>query len=641
MCGIVGFAGVDRTLPFDLLLRMRDTLRHRGPDADGAWRSSDGRVALGHRRLAIIDLSPAGRQPMTDRSGRLQIVFNGEIYNYQEVRAELEKRGRTFRTASDTEVILEAYLEWDVNCLEHLNGMFALALYDTLTERLLLARDRAGEKPLFVREHNRTLAFASELKALFADPSCPRVLDPEALDFFLAFGYVPGTRSLIKGIRKLAPGHAMTFDLRSGATRTWPYWTLPRPSAETTSRPESEEDLLGELDRLLSDSVRLRLIADVPVGIMLSGGIDSSLIAAMATRVSSRRIKTFTISFPGHGVFDESPYARLVADYLGTEHVELAADPATVDLMEDLARQYDEPIADASMVPTFLVSRLIRREATVALGGDGGDELFGGYFQHTWVQQQARIADWIPSPVRRAVNSLVSAAAPIGMKGRNYLLALTAPRPYNLAQFNVFFDCAARARLIAPFARLSCAPPVPEAYKVALCSGRHTLLQQATALDFSTYLPDDILVKVDRASMLCSLEVRAPFLDHRLIELAFARVPDHLRATASSRKVLLRRLGQRLLPPTLDLTRKQGFAPPMQQWFRGNWGTFAENVLMSAQPGLFDRRVVEQLFAGQRRGFSNAHRLFALTMIELWRREYRIDLVERVREEGPVLEHVS
>ena len=618
MCGIVGVAG-DVTVSRELLVAMRDSLRHRGPDDEGAWWSPEGRVGLGHRRLAIIDLSAAGRQPMADTTGDLQVVFNGEIYNYLELRAELEGAGHRFRTATDTEVILEAYRAWGDGCLARLNGMFALALYDRPQERLLLARDPAGEKPLYYRASGGALAFASELKALLTDPACPRELDAEALDAYLAFGYVPGERSMLRGISKLRQGHALDFGVRSGKMRTWAYWALPE------SRPDDDDAaLLVEYERLLADSVRLRLIADVPVGVMLSGGVDSSLVVAMAARASSRRIKTFNISFPGHGVFDEAPYARAVASYFDTEHVELAAEPATVDLLPELARQYDEPIADASMVPTYLVSKLIRREATVALGGDGGDELFGGYYQHSWVQQPSRVGGWIPAPGRRAARAAVRRLVPVGTKGRNYLLGLAADPPFHMVQFNVVFDVDARRQLLGPLADARRGPGAPEELKAALCADRVSPLQQSTAMDFRSYLVDDILTKVDRASMLCSLEVRAPFLDPRLIAFAFQRVPDRLRATAGERKVLSRRLAERVLPPGLDLTRKQGFALPLATWFKGDWGRFIEDVLTSRDADLFDRATVQRLLAGQKLGMANTHRLFALTMIELWRREYRV-----------------
>ena len=637
MCGIVGALSLDRPVARDLVIRMRDTLRHRGPDDEGAWWSADGRVALGHRRLSIIDLSPAGRQPMTDGSGSLQIVFNGEIYNYQEIRRDLEAKGHKFRTATDTEVILEAYREWGSECLVRLNGMFAFGIFDAEAGRLLLARDRAGEKPLFYRTDGRSLTFASELKALFADPDCERVLHLEALNYYLAFGYVPGDQCMVRGIRKLPQGHALTFDMRAATVSVAAYWSLP---TELSPVRMSEEDLVDEMDRLLADSVRLRMIADVPVGVMLSGGIDSSLVTAMAARSSSRRIKTFTISFPGHGAFDESPYARVVAEYFGTDHVELAAEPATVDLLPELAQQYDEPIADSSMVPTYLVSRLIRREATVALGGDGGDELFGGYPHHSWVQQQARMGGWIPRPARWAGRNAATKLLPVGTKGRNYLLGLTAEAPGNIVQFNVLFDADARRRLLAPLVSSQWCSTGPEAYKSGLCRPDQTPLRQSTALDFQTYLVDDILVKVDRASMLCSLEVRAPFLDPRLIEMAFGRVPDALRATAIERKALSRRLARRLLPRSLDLKRKQGFSLPLTQWFKGDWGIFIEDVLTSPQADLFDRRAVRQLIAGQRGGFSNMHRLFALVMIELWRRHYGIRTVGGEAVQLPVPEPV-
>jgi asparagine synthase (glutamine-hydrolysing) len=621
MCGIVGVAG-DVRLTRERLIAMRDSLRHRGPDDEGLWWSPDGRVGLGHRRLAIIDLSPAGRQPMTEASGTLQIIFNGEIYNYLELRRELEALGHAFHTASDTEVILEAYREWDAACLTRLNGMFALALYDQSRQRLLLARDPAGEKPLFYRHAGHTITFASEVKALLADPDCPRELDPAALDAYLAFGYVPGDRSLLRGISKLPQGHALEFDVRSGESRRWAYWTLPAHDPQAAS----DQDLLADYERLLADSVRLRLIADVPVGVMLSGGVDSSLVVAMAARASSRRVKTFTISFPGYGAFDEAPYARAVARHFDTDHVELAAEPATVDLLPELARQYDDPIADSSMVPTYLVSKLIRQHATVALGGDGGDELFGGYYQHSWVQQQGRIGKWIPAPARGLARGAIGRYVPVGTKGRNYLLGLAADPPYNIVQFNVVFDVDARRELLGPLAGDHDRPGGPERLKAALCSDRATALQQSTALDFRTYLVDDILTKVDRASMLCSLEVRAPFLDPRLIDLAFRRLPDRLRATATERKVLSRRLAERVLPPGLDLTRKQGFSLPLDQWFKGDWGTFIEEVLTAPGSDLFDQRVVRQLLAGQRRGMANTHRLFSLAMIELWRREYRVSI---------------
>ena len=392
MCGIVGIASRSSKIVPDLLISAW-ILRHRGPDDAGLWQSPDGRVGLAQRRLAIIDLSPCGHQPMVDTFGQLCITFNGEIYNYLDLRRELVARGHHFRTASDTEVILEAYRAWGVDCLSHLNGMFAFCLYDSAAQRLFLARDRAGEKPLFYWHTPGHLVFASELKALMADPAFPRRLDLQALDYYLAYGYVPGEMCILQGVRKLAQGQAMTYDLETDTPRVWRYWQLREPPSPADV---SVDDLSAELETLLEDSVRRQLIADVPVGVLLSGGIDSSLVTAMASRVSSTPVKTFTISFPGHGAYDEGPYARLVAEYFGTQHTELVAEPAAVELLPALAWQYDEPMADSSMVPAYLVARLVRQHATVALGGDGGDELFGGYPHYSWLQWQERARRYLP-----------------------------------------------------------------------------------------------------------------------------------------------------------------------------------------------------------------------------------------------------
>ncbi len=580
-------------------------------------------MALAHRRLATIDLSAGGHQPMEDVNGGCCIVFNGEIYNYQEIRHELEVASHQFRTASDTEVILAAYREWGVDCLKRLNGMFAFALYDRRRQQLFIARDRAGEKPLFYSHLSGPFMFASELKALMADPSLPRELDLTAFQYYLAYGYVPGERCILKGVHKIGAGQALLYDINNDQIRSWRYWDLPTPFGQSSS-PEALEE---ELETLLLDSVRLRMTADVPVGILLSGGLDSSLITAMAARVSPQPVKTFTISFPGHGSYDEGPYAKLVADHFKTDHMELVAEPASVKLLPDLARQYDEPMADSSMVPTYLVSRLVRQYATVALGGDGGDELFGGYPHYSWIQQQERIRRFIPKPLRTAVGYAAAQWMPVGFKGRNYLIGATADLQMSIAHVNLYFDHVTRARLLAPLVGQGAfLHDAPEAYRRQLCNSASSGLRQASEADFRTTMVDAYLVKVDRASMLASLEVRVPMLDHRLIEFAFGKVPDSLKATTSERKILLRRMAARLLPRTLDLNRKQGFSLPLASWLKGEWGAFMRDVLEDADSRLFDRRVIRSLLDGQQRGMSNSARLFALTMFELWRREYQVQL---------------
>lgn len=619
MCGIIGIAARTPVSDRAALARGRDAFCHRGPDAADAWWSEDGRVGLAHRRLAIIDLSERGRQPMADARDDYRIVFNGEIYNFEEVRAALAGRGHEFRTRTDTEVILEAYREWGTECLSHLNGMFAFALFDRSRQTIFLARDRAGEKPLFYRRTSNGLTFASELKGLFlADPTATRRLSHGAFQQYLAFGYVTDGECIIDGIEKLAAAHAAEYHVGDGSWRVWQWWSLPEPPE--AAAPDAER-LVDELEALLTTSVRRQLVADVPVGVLLSGGLDSSIIAALAARQSGR-VRTFNIAFPGSGSYDESPYARAVAAHCGTEHTELVAEPATVDLLPRLAIQYDEPIADSSMVPTYLVSRLIRQHATVALGGDGGDELFGGYPHYSWLLRQVELRRCIPAGAR-AVAASLAARLPAGTRGRNQLLGLRGGIGQAIAHVNMYFDQRSR-RALSPLA----APGGLriEALRADYAPERYSPLQRATRTDFGTYLTDDILVKVDRASMLTSLEVRAPFLDADVIELAFGRVPDPLRATARERKVLLRRLGARLLPRDMDLRRKQGFMLPLHQWFGGPWGTYMESVLRDAPPSLFRPAAIDSLFAGQRRGRNNVQRIFALTVFELWRREYGISL---------------
>jgi len=621
MCGIVGIASQVPVTNRDLLVIQRDTMRHRGPDDAGEWWSEDGRVGLGHRRLSIIDLSTAGHQPMQDASGKLCIIFNGEIYNFVTLRQDLAAKGYTFRSHSDTEVILAAYREWGTDCLSRLNGMFAFALYDNVKRQLFLARDRAGEKPLFYTLVDGKLRFASELKALIADPTLPRQIDHEALDSYLAFGFVPGERCILQGVKKLPPAHALLFDLENRQARVWRYWQLPELDASAVYGQDDETALLDELGGLLEDAVHRQLVADVPVGVLLSGGVDSSLVTAMAVRATPK-VKTFTIRFPGYGKYDETEHARLIARHFGTEHVELEAAESSVDLLPLLARQFDEPMVDSSMIPTYIISRLVRKHCTVALGGDGGDELFGGYPHYSrllWMQQKL---GGIPRSLRVSVAHAAETLLPVGLKGRNWLQGLEVDLKRGLPLIASCFDRVTRRHLMIQSKQW---PLVAESIREQQVPQTADLLQRATRMDFGNYLAEDILVKVDRASMLSSLEVRAPLLDYRLIEFAFGKVPSHLKATSTSRKVLLKKLTSRLLPPEFDQHRKQGFSIPLGSWLRsGPWQSFFREVLLGSDNTLFNRKAVSTLLDGQAKGRANSERLFALVMFELWRREYQI-----------------
>jgi asparagine synthase (glutamine-hydrolysing) len=623
MCGIAGIASRDPVSERAWLATGRDAMAHRGPDNAGEWWSADGRVGLGHRRLSVIDLSPFGNQPMVDESGYVRLVLNGEIYNFLDLRGELEKRGYTFRSRSDTEVLLAAYREWGTECLEKINGMFAFALFDEKRRLLFLARDRAGEKPLFYREANGAIRFASELKALMSDPALERRIDEEALDCYLAMGFVAGDRCLIKGCRKLPPAHALTYSLESGESRIWRYWNVPEPDMTVRESRFSETELIREFEFLLEDTLRRQLTADVPVGILLSGGVDSSLITAIASRIKPQ-LTTFTIRFPGHGEFDETVHARLIARHFGTEHIELEAAESTVDLLPLLARQFDEPMADSSMIPTYMVSKLVRRYCTVALGGDGGDELFGGYIHHNRLLWLQRNLGWIPRFLRASAATAAERLLPVGFKGRNWLQGLDIDMKRGLPLIASCFDRTTRRKLMAdhPSWKL-----VAEGVREARIPQNDDILQRATRMDFENYLPDDILVKVDRASMLNSLEIRAPLLDHRIIEFAFGKVPSHLKTTDRTRKILLKKAAENLLPREFDHHRKQGFSIPLGQWLqKGPWKNFFQEVLLDSKDTFFNRAVLRSLMEGQGRGRANSERLFALVLFELWRREYRVSL---------------
>ncbi|MCK5171889.1 MAG: hypothetical protein KAR47_00760 [Planctomycetes bacterium] len=385
--------------------------------------------------------------------------------------------------------------------------------------------------------------------------------------------------------------------------------------------------LTDQLCEHLKDSVKMRLVADVPVGILLSGGIDSSLVTAMAAEHSSKPVKTFTVSFPGHGGYDEAPFGRKVADYFDTDHTELIADPLSIDTLDEMAKQFDEPIADSSMIPTYLISKKISQYAKVALSGDGADELFGGYPHHSWIRQQDCLRRFVPRAFRCSLRKASLRLWPPGLRGRNYFMGCLSDLHGNIAQINTFFDPLIRKQLLTGV----CSDKEfqynsPEAYKISLCDCGQSPLQSATRVDFMTYLPEDILVKVDRAAMLASLEIRSPFLDHRIIEFAFGQVPDNLRATLNRRKILLRQLSERLMPNQLDLKRKQGFSMPIHEEFSGKWGDYCQQLLCKATDNLFDNSVIQRMITRQKKGFFNSDRLFALMIFELWRRHYQISV---------------
>jgi asparagine synthase (glutamine-hydrolysing) len=598
-----------------------DAIAHRGPDDEGLWWSEDGMVGLAHRRLAIVDLSENGHQPMSCPKTQCTLVFNGEIYNHHSLRDELATLGYNFISQCDTEVILAAYHKWGINCLQHFKGMFAFALFDPTYKHLFLARDRAGEKPLFYSHNDGVIKFGSELKAMMADVSFERRINPSAMDMYLGMGYIAKSDCILSNANKLPAAHYAIFNLELGTLDIDPYWDLPTQHVES-KKNISDNILVDKLEDLLEKSINMQLVADVPVGILLSGGVDSSLITAIASQISTK-VKTFTVGFSGHAGYDESAYARLIADHFKTEHIELNAGATGPELLMALARQYDEPVVDSSMLPTYMVSRLVREHCKVALGGDGADELFGGYAHYSKLLKIAKMTSLLPEVTGRALAGVATSILPLGARFRNGLRALSCDLNTGLPIVAPLFDSKYRKKLL-----LDSALYMSDDFSENVWHDRvplsDSLLDRTTRMDFKNYLPEDILVKIDRASMLNSLELRAPFLDTDVIEFAFSEVPERLKANQYNRKIILKKLSAKLLPSKFDMQRKQGFAIPLNDWLKGGvWREFFSEILYDTN-SIFDQKYVRQLFKGIDADRANGERLFALVMFELWRKEYQI-----------------
>lgn len=618
MCGIFGILSKRNIDDINKYSRCLDEIAHRGPDSSGDWVSGNN-IYLGHRRLAILDLSPSGAQPMFSEEGDIVIVFNGEIYNYQELKEELRSLGHSFSNNTDTQVIINAYKEWGVFCTKRFNGMFSFCIYDKKNNVIFLSRDRAGEKPLFYSLDKEIFRFASEVKAILKDTDFDNTVSRVGVDCYLRMGYVPGDLSIFKNVKKLRAGHSLLFDLNTYSDPIiWKYWELP----EFDHSNLSIEELIQQMEILLEDAVKLQLHADVPVGILLSGGIDSSLVTAMASRIS-KNVKTFTISFPGHKKFDESQYAEIVAKHFGTEHIKLSGSEVSINDFITMSSQFDEPMADSSSIPTYLVSKLIRQYCTVALGGDGGDELFGGYPYYQRLHELRNKIESIPGLVKYVAASSAGCILPLGFKGRNWLKEINSNLENGLPMTSSLFDADERKKLYKNGIDWHF---VAEDIQLKNMPLAYDLIERATKNDFYNYMCNDILVKVDRASMLNSLEIRAPFLDHRIIDFAFKKVPSHLKATKENKKILLKMICKKVLPPELDFERKQGFSIPLATWLssNGNWNKYFKEILLDSDNTFFNKRYIEKLFAGQQKGRSNSERIYSLVVFELWRKNYNI-----------------
>lgn len=620
MCGIAGLVSFDGA-PIDrgVLRAMTDAVRHRGPDSAG-YHVGPG-IGLGHRRLSIIDLA-TGDQPISNEDGTVWTVFNGEIYNFADVRAQLEQAGHRFRTRTDSEVIVHGYEEWGEACVERFRGMFAFAVWDGAARRLLLARDRLGVKPLYYATFpDGGVIFGSEIKSLLADARVSRAWRPDALDAFLTLLYVPAPGTIYDAVAKLPAGHMLLAD-RSGI-RTRQYWDLEFTGTGDASR---EDEYLEQLDALLRESVRLRLISDVPLGAFLSGGVDSSTVVAYMVETSDAPVITTSVGFDVQA-YDELTHAETVARHLGCEFHPQIANPNIQDLLPTLAWHFDEPFADSSAVPTYYVSKAARSLVTVALSGDGGDELWAGYPSHRIEQLEQRARSWL-GPGAGLVGSLAH-ALPRSLRAARALRRLALP-PADAAvtkRLGAMFDLDAKRRLYTADLRRALAGADPLApMRDAYASCRSTdPLDRALYADVKTYLVDDILTKVDRMSMAVSLETREPLLDHRLLEFV-ARVPSSLKLRQGRSKYLLRRLLERKVPRSIVERGKRGFEAPVGEWLRGPLAEMATDLLTDgrlAARGLFQQAEVERLWTEHRSGAADhRHRLWQLLMLELWFRQF-------------------
>ncbi|HKO96107.1 MAG TPA: asparagine synthase (glutamine-hydrolyzing) [Pyrinomonadaceae bacterium] len=619
MCGIVGIVRSDSDVDQALVGRMCEAIRHRGPDEDGFYFKPQ--VGLGMRRLAIIDLA-GGQQPIHNGDKSAWIVFNGEIYNYRELREKLEKLGHTFYTNSDTEAIVHAYDQYGADCPKHLRGMFAFAIWDERTQELFLARDRVGKKPILYAQLNGQLVFGSEFSALLLHPDISRDIDPEAIHHYLSFMCVPAPMTAYKAIRKLEPGHSLRW--KKGEITIEQYW-----KPDFSKKLDIDEHEAGEQAiKILRDAVKVRLMSEVPLGAFLSGGIDSSAVVALMSEESSEPVKTFSIGFEEQD-FSELHHARRVAEHVGADHHEFIVRPDAMEVLPLLVEHYGEPYADSSAIPTYYVARETRKHVTVALNGDGGDESFAGYERYAAMQMAERYHR-IPAllregVVRQAIQLIPSSETKRGRARdvKRFIESASLPKVERYLRWVSVFNAKAKSDLYSDsFARQTNSVSVSRMLEPWFANANGSGIVDAALLaDIMTYLPNDLLVKVDIATMAVSLEARSPFLDHHVIEFA-ASLPEKLKLRGLTTKYLLKRVLKKLLPAENLDRKKMGFGVPIGHWFRGDLKPFLHETILSERAlkrQLFKPESVKQMVELHTRGErDHAHQLWTLMMLELW-----------------------
>ncbi|MFP5263028.1 MAG: asparagine synthase (glutamine-hydrolyzing) [Blastocatellia bacterium] len=624
MCGIAGMCGPETGMSAaesrDVLSRMCRVIEHRGPDDEGFY--VEGGTALGMRRLSIIDLF-TGHQPITNEDGSLWIVFNGEVYNFREIREGLVARGHVFQSNTDTEVILHLYEERGEDCVEPLRGMFAFAIWDARDRSLFLARDRVGVKPLHYTLAGGTLVFASEIKSLLQHPAVRREVNAEAISDFLSFGYVPDPASAFAGVAKLPAGHTLTF--KDGKVTTRRYWDFQYADGAAAGPARDERYYTARLLDLLDESIKLRLVSDVPLGAFLSGGIDSSAVVAMMARHMGRPVKTFSIGF-SESSFDELHYARIAARHFNSDHHEFVVTPDVCKIVEEVVWHHDEPFADVSSIPTYIVSKMAREHVKVVLSGDGGDELFAGYERYVIDRSRERFAR-IPRFVRKNVMLKVSSAMPRAAYGKNFLRNISLDAGERYIDSLSLLNRQSKSELISgEFKRSLGAHDSSEQFERLLAASNSSVqINRLLYLDSKTYLPGDILTKVDRMSMAHSIEAREPLLDHKLIEFV-QTIPASLKLRGLETKHVLKRALEGLVPREIINRPKQGFGVPINKWLNNDLRELLGDTLTdrrTRQRGYFDAGAVDALLDEHRRGRrDHALQLWGLLTLELWHRAF-------------------
>ena len=623
MCGIVGEISFRSLTNTDWIDNAVSNLKHRGPDSHGKWLSENKKVLFGHTRLSILDLTDNGHQPMITNCQNYVITFNGEIYNFKELEKKILEKGIKLKTKSDTEILLNCYKIWNLGCLNMLEGMFAFSIYDKKNNIVILARDKSGQKPLYLSKNDTSLSFSSELKGLLQNSNIKRKLSKESFIQYLHQGYVSGRKSLLQDVFKLKAGQYLIYNLSKGDVTFKNFFHLPlNPDLNNTSKDSN--NLFKKFGNLLGSSVKDQIYADVPVGILLSGGLDSSLITALASK-NTQKINTFTFINDINNDDDfEVKNSRNVSNFFSTNHTEIYYPKVSAKIIDEISVFLDDPVMDSSIIPTYLITKEIKKHCTVALGGDGGDELFGGYDHYSRLINFVKIKKILPKNLSKLISNLSKSYLPIGFRGRNWLNLLSKNLSKDFLDFAVYFDEFNNSKIINK--------NFIGYFKNFKLTERNSIINndyiyKSSAQDFKNFLIEDILVKTDRSSMANSLELRCPFLDSNIINFAFGEVHSSLKVDEFNKKIFLKKFASNILPKNFEFDKKRGFSIPINKYFKKkDWKDMAKNILLD-EKSMFNTKFVSNLIDKSFFNHNNSERIFGLIMFELWRKKYNVSII--------------